>query len=122
MNLLNLPPESPIDQRFKELSQDDRVSDFYLTANESLAYKRNGQLVHDGTVYDFAVPDNLEPGCVDSAIDLHGRRYRVSHMVTKGKLRWVLRLLPEIIPTPDSVKVPVCPPSRRSWRRATACS
>jgi twitching motility protein PilT len=27
-------------------------------------------------------------------------------MVTKGKLRWVLRLLPNIIPEPDSIKVP----------------
>ncbi len=107
MNLLKIDPEGTVGQRFKELSQDDRVSDFYLTANEPLAYKRNGQLVYDGTVYDFAVPENLEPGCVDSAIDLHGRRYRVSQMMTKGKLRWVLRLLPEIIPTPDSVKVPV---------------
>ncbi len=107
MNYLNIDPESPIGQRFKELSQDPRLSDFYLTANEPLAYKSNGQMTYDTVVYDFDVPEVIEPGCVDSAIDLHGRRYRVSQMVTKGKLRWVLRLLPNVIPEPDSIKVPL---------------
>lgn len=106
MNYLQLDPESPIGQRFKELSQDPRVSDFYLTANDRLAYKRNGQMVYEDIVYSLDVPAHLEPGCVDSAIDLHGRRYRVSQMVTKGRLRWVLRLLPQDIPTPESIKVP----------------
>jgi twitching motility protein PilT len=106
MNLLQIDPESPTGQRFKELSQDPRVSDFYLTANEPLAYKSNGQMVYDHVVYDFAVPEFLEPGCVDSAMDLHGRRYRVSQLVTKGKLRWVLRLLPNVIPEPGAIKVP----------------
>jgi twitching motility protein PilT len=106
MNYLNIDPESPIGQRFKEMSQDSRVSDFYLTANEPLAYKVNGHMTYDTVVYDFAVPEHIEPGCVDSAIDLHGRRYRVSQMVTKGKLRWVLRLLPNVIPAPEAIKVP----------------
>ena len=106
MNYLKIDPESPIGQRFKELSQDPRLSDFYLTANERLAYKANGEMTYDTVVYDFDVPELIEPGCVDSAIDLHGRRYRVSQMVTKGKLRWVLRLLPNVIPTPESIKVP----------------
>ena len=106
MNHLSIPPDSPVGQRFKELSADSRVSDFYLTANEPLAYKANGQMVYDEVVYECAVPEQIEPGCVDSAIDLHGRRYRVSQMVTKGKLRWVLRLLPNVIPAPESIKVP----------------
>jgi twitching motility protein PilT len=106
MNYLHIEPESPVGQRFKELSQDSRVSDFYLTANDRLAYKRNGQLVYEDTVYQLDVPDRLEPGCVDTALDLHGRRYRVSQMLTKGRLRWVLRLLPHEIPTPESIKVP----------------
>ena len=106
MNYLRLDPESPIGLRFKELSQDPRVSDFYLTANEPLAYKSNGHMTYDSVVYDFDVPEVVEPGCVDSAIDLHGRRYRVSQMVTKGKLRWVLRLLPNVIPEPSAIRVP----------------
>jgi twitching motility protein PilT len=116
MNYLHLDPESPIGQRFKELSQDARVSDFYLTANEPLAYKLNGQLVYDSLVYEFPVPEQMEPGCVDSAIDLHGRRYRVSQMLTKGRLRWVLRLLPNQIPTPESIKVP--PPALKAFLEA----
>lgn len=106
MNLLQIDPESPIGQRFKELSQDSRVSDFYLTANDRLAYKVNGQLIYDEVVHAVDVPEVLEPGCHDSAIDLHGRRYRVSQMVTQGRLRWVLRLLPNVIPDPESIKVP----------------
>jgi len=105
-NYLDLSPDSPIGRRFEELSQDSRISDFYLTANEPLAYKVNGQMTYDEVVYDFSMPEHIEPGCVDSAIDLHGRRYRVSQMVTKGKLRWVLRLLPNVIPAPESIKVP----------------
>ena len=116
MNYLHLDPDSPIGQRFKELSQDPRVSDFYLTANEPLAYKVNGQLIYDTVVHEMNVPDHMEPGCVDSAIDLHGRRYRVSQMLTKGKLRWVLRLLPNQIPTPESIKVP--PPALKAFLEA----
>jgi twitching motility protein PilT len=116
MNYLHIDPESPIGQRFKELSTDPRVSDFYLTANEPLAYKVNGQLVYDTVTYDLEVPEHMEPGCVDSAIDLHGRRYRVSQMLTKGRLRWVLRLLPNQIPTPESIKVP--PPALKAFLEA----
>jgi twitching motility protein PilT len=116
MNLLHIDPESPTGRRFKELSQDARVSDFYLTANEPLAYKANGKMVYDDVVYDFTLPAVIEPGCVDSAIDLHGRRYRVSQMVTKGRLRWVLRLLPNVIPKPEEIKVP--PAAMKSFLEA----
>lgn len=106
MRLLNLPPESPIGQRIKALSTGEGVSDFYLTPGEPLSYKNNGQLVYDPTVFDMDVPAHLEPGCDDSGMDLHGRRFRVSQMMTQGKLRWVLRLLPNEIPEPGSIKVP----------------
>lgn len=107
MNYLNLSPDSPAGLRFKELCEDPRISDFYLTANEPMAYKRNGQLIYDSTVFEIQTPDHIEPGCVDSALNLHGRRYRVSQLVTMGKLRWVLRLLPNQIPEPTDVKVPL---------------
>jgi len=116
MRLLDLPPESPVGQRIKELSFGEGVSDFYLTPDEPLAYKKNGQLIYDETYFDMAVPPYLEPGCDDSAMDLHGRRFRVSQMVTQGRLRWVLRLLPNEIPHPDSVKVP--PPALKSFLEA----
>jgi twitching motility protein PilT len=82
------------------------VSDFYLTPGEPLSYKLNGQLIYDDTVFEMALPEYLEPGCDDSALDLHGRRFRVSQMVTQGRLRWVLRLLPNEIPPPSAIKVP----------------
>jgi len=106
MNLLDLPPESPIGQRIKDLSTGEGVSDFYLTPSEPMSYKKNGRLVYDETIFEMLVPGHLEPGCWDFAIDLHGRRFRVSQMLTQGKLRWVLRLLPNEIPEPPAIKVP----------------
>ncbi len=106
MRLLDLPPESLIGQRIKDLSTGEGISDFYLTPGEPLSYKKNGQLIYDSSVFEMEVPPHLEPGCDDSAMDLHGRRFRVSQMLTQGKLRWVLRLLPNEIPKPDSIKVP----------------
>ena len=106
MRLLDLPPESPVGLRIKELAIADGVSDFYLTPDELLSYKINGELVFDALFFDMAIPEHLEPGCHDSAMDLHGYRFRVSQMVTRGRLRWVLRLLPSEIPAPDAIKVP----------------
>jgi twitching motility protein PilT len=106
MRLLDLPPESPVGLRIKELAVADGISDFYLTPGELLSYKSNGELVYDPLIFDMAIPPNLEPGCHDSAMDLHGYRFRVSQMVTRGRLRWVLRLLPSKIPEPGAIKVP----------------
>lgn len=106
MRLLELHPDSPVGERIRDLSTADGVSDFYLTPGEPLSYKHNGQLIYDETVFEMTPPEYLEPGCDDSALDLHGRRFRVSQMVTQGRLRWVLRLLPNEIPHPSSIKVP----------------
>ncbi len=106
MRLLDLPPDSPVGLRIKELSVAEGVSDFYLTPGAPLSYKYNGQLVFEDLLFDMPVPPHIEPGCDDSAMDLHGRRFRVNQMVTKGQLRWVLRLLPNEIPPPDAIKVP----------------
>jgi len=106
MRLLDLPPDSPVGLRIKELALSDGISDFYLTPGELMAYKHNGELVYDPLVFEMRVPADIEPGCHDSAMDLHGYRFRVSQMVTRGRLRWVLRLLPSRIPEPDAVRVP----------------
>lgn len=116
MRLLDLPPDSVVALRIHELGESEGVSDFYLTPGEPLSYKVNGQLYFDSLIFEMNVPEHLEPGCHDSAIDLHGRRFRVSQMVTQGKLRWVLRLLPNEIPTPESIKVP--PPALKSFLEA----
>lgn len=106
MRLLDLPPDGPVGLRIHQLGEADGVSDFYLTPGEPLAFKYNGQLIFDELVFEMAVPENIEPGCHDSAMDLHGRRFRVSQMVTQGKLRWVLRLLPNVIPEPSAIRIP----------------
>lgn len=106
MRLLVLPEDSPTAQRIRDLSMADGVSDFYLTPGEPLSYKYNGQLIFDDIIFEMPVPEHIEPGCDDSAMDLFGRRYRVNQMVTQGKLRWVLRLLPNVIPDPDAIRVP----------------
>ncbi len=107
MNLLRLPADAPAAIRIQNLGVQDGVSDFYLTPGERLSYKINGQLIYDDLVFEMKPPPFLEPGCEDSAMDLHGRRFRVSQMVTQGRLRWVLRLLPNVIPDPEAIKVPL---------------
>lgn len=116
MRLLDLPPDSPVAYRIHELGSADGVSDFYLTPGEPLSYKYNGQLIYDELIFEMKVPEYLEPGCDDSAMDLHGRRFRVSQMLTQGKLRWVLRLLPNIIPDPLAISVPT--PALKSYLEA----
>lgn len=106
MRLLDLPTDSPVAMRIHELASSEGVSDFYLTPDEQLSYKFNGQLIYDPLVFQMKVPDVIEPGHDDSAMDLSGRRYRVNQMVTQGRLRWVLRLLPDGIPEPARIKVP----------------
>jgi twitching motility protein PilT len=106
MRLLDLPPDSPVAIRIQQLGESEGVSDFYLTPGEPLCYRYNGQLVYDDVVFEMAVPETIQPGCDDSGMDLHGRRFRVSQMVTKGQLRWVLRLLPNLIPDPETIRVP----------------
>lgn len=116
MRLLDLPPDSPVGLRIKELALADGISDFYLTPGELLSYKHNGELVFDPLAFEMPVPPQLEPGCHDSAMDLHGYRFRVSQMVTRGRLRWVLRLLPSRIPEPEAIRVP--PPALKSFLEA----
>lgn len=116
MRLLDLPIESPVAQRIAELSSAEGVSDYYLTPGEQLSYKLNGQLIYDPLVFDMRIPDHIEPGHDDSAMDLCNRRFRVNQMVTQGKLRWVLRLLPDGIPEPSRIKVP--PPAVKAMLEA----
>lgn len=116
MLLLNLPPDSPVGRRIGELALRDGISDFYLTPGERLTYKHNGSLVFDELDFNMALPDDIPPGCHDSAMELHGYRFRVSQMVTRGRLRWVLRLLPSRIPEPGAIMVP--PPALKGFLEA----
>ncbi|HEY8902767.1 MAG TPA: ATPase, T2SS/T4P/T4SS family [Chthoniobacterales bacterium] len=109
----DIPADSPLGQRILALATGEGVSDFYVTPNDPLCYKKNGQLRFDEFVWQ---PDDLPPlapGCLDYATDIGELRFRVSRMVAQGRFRWVLRLLPKDIPRPDAIKVP--PPAVKSF-------
>lgn len=97
---------SQIGHRMLHLSKDSGVSDFYITPWEQLTYRRNGKLYFDSFVYQPERPLEFTPGCVDYALSLGNRRYRVNRMVTRGRPRWVMRLLPEEIPDISKLLVP----------------
>ena len=46
------------------------------------------------------------PGCQDYAMMIGPYRFRVNRMTTRGRFRWVLRLLPSEIPTVEQIRVP----------------
>jgi len=97
---------SPLGQRILQLAEGEGISDFYVTPGDPLCYKANGQLKIDEFCYrPEALPD-LHPGCLDYAMNIGPHRFRVSRMVTQGRFRWVLRLLPKDIPNPSDIKVP----------------
>lgn len=93
-------------QRILSLSQQPGVSDFYITPWEPLSYKFNGHLVYDPFIYQPSQAYAVTPGYRDYAISFAGRRYRVNQLATRGRLRWVMRLLPNKIPNPQDIGVP----------------
>jgi twitching motility protein PilT len=107
---------SQLGYRILHLSKDSGVSDFYVTPWEQLTYKRNGKLFFDSFVYQPERPLDAKPGCHDYAISMGGRRYRVNRMLTRGRPRWTLRLLPENIPDVGQINVP--PPAIKAFLEA----
>ncbi len=107
---------SQLGYRILHLSKDPGVSDFYITPWEQLTYKRNGKLFFDSFVYQPERPIEVSPGCIDYAISMGTRRYRVNRMITRGRPRWTMRLLPENIPDVASIAVP--PPAIKAFLEA----
>ena len=107
---------SQLGYRILHLSKDPGVSDFYITPWEQLTYKRNGKLFFDSFVYQPERPIEVTPGCIDYAISMGTRRYRVNRMITRGRPRWTMRLLPETIPDVASISVP--PPAIKAFLEA----
>ena len=107
---------SQLGYRILHLSKDSGVSDFYITPWEQLTYKRNGKLFFDSFVYQPERPIEVSPGCIDYAISMGTRRYRVNRMITRGRPRWTMRLLPENIPDVASISVP--PPAIKAFLEA----
>ena len=107
---------SQLGYRILHLSKDSGVSDFYITPWEQLTYKRNGKLFFDSFVYQPERPIEVTPGCIDYAISMGTRRYRVNRMITRGRPRWTMRLLPENIPDVAAISVP--PPAIKAFLEA----
>jgi twitching motility protein PilT len=104
---------SPLGRRIVDLAEDSGVSDFYATPGDALCYKTNGELIIDGFRYEPTELPEMHAGCLDYAMDIGPHRFRVSRMVTKGRFRWVLRLLPRDIPDPEAIKIP--PPALKAF-------
>lgn len=88
------------------LSQQSGISDFYITPWERLLYRRNGELISDSFVFQPEQAMEVTPGCQDYAWQIGQLRFRVNKLVTRGRLRWVFRLLPSQIPTPEQISLP----------------
>ncbi|MEM7383964.1 MAG: ATPase, T2SS/T4P/T4SS family [Verrucomicrobiota bacterium] len=102
----DLTENTKLGQRVLQLAEADGISDFYITPWERLVYKINGQLYYDPFVYTPSAALENTPGTLDYAHVLGNNRFRVNRMMTRGKLRWVLRLLPVRIPKAEEVSVP----------------
>jgi twitching motility protein PilT len=107
---------SQLGNRILQISKDSGISDFYITPWEQLVYRRNGKLFYDSYVYQPQVALEMIPGTADYATSMGGRRYRVNRLATRGRLRWVLRLLPENIPDMDKLALP--PPAIKAFLEA----
>jgi len=97
---------SPLGNRILQLSKDSGLSDFYVTPWEPLSFRRNGKLYYDSFIYQPTVQMESRTGTADYAVSMGGRRFRVNRMTTRGRLRWVLRLLPEQIPLMEKLSLP----------------
>ncbi len=108
MPLHDFREDTPVGQRIMQLAQSGSISDFYITPWEPLCYKLNGELHRDESfIYTPCQQLEVTPGCEDYAVVLGPHRFRVNQLVTRGKLRWVMRLLPVQIPTAEQVNVPL---------------
>lgn len=93
-------------QRLIELAEGEGISDFYITPWEPLVYRKNGELLYDHFIYQPEQESPVIPGCSDYALMIGDCRFRVNKMVSRGRYRWVLRLLPTEIPSCDDIRVP----------------
>lgn len=97
---------SPLGNRILHLAQTHNISDFYVTPREQLSYRKNGELVLDSFIYQPETQEPIEPGTKDYAMQIGPLRFRVNQLVTRGRLRWVMRLLPNQIPSPQQISLP----------------
>tara|TARA_R110000850_G_scaffold185992_3_gene311912 strand:+ start:5718 stop:6788 length:1071 start_codon:yes stop_codon:yes gene_type:complete len=97
---------SSLGNRILHLAHEHSISDFYVTPREQLSYRKNGELVIDSFIYQPIEETEVVPGTKDYAMQIGPLRFRVNQLVTRGRLRWVMRLLPNQIPTPQQISLP----------------
>ncbi|MEX2578565.1 MAG: ATPase, T2SS/T4P/T4SS family [Verrucomicrobiales bacterium] len=97
---------SPLGNRILHLAQKHNISDFYVTPWEQLSYRKNGGLVIDSFIYQPDTAPEAKPGTHDYAMQIGPLRFRVNQLTTRGRLRWVMRLLPNHIPSPEQISLP----------------
>ncbi len=102
----DLHERQPLGYRLLQIAQDPGVSDFYITPWEQLVVRRNGKLIYDSYVYQPSGPLEVTAGTQDFAVMVGERRFRGNRMSTRGRLRWVMRLLPSNIPPIENLGVP----------------
>lgn len=98
---------SPLGNRILHLAQKYNISDFYITPWEQLSYRMNGDLVIDSFIFQPEQQLEIRPGTLDYAMQIGPLRFRVNQLVTRGRLRWVMRLLPNNIPAPQQISLPM---------------
>ena len=68
---------------------------------------RNHEYARGGVVEGYNINEvEVKPGCADYAMMIGDYRFRVNRMVSRGRYRWVMRLLPTDIPTCEDIRVP----------------
>lgn len=102
----NIDEKTPLGNRIMHLAQTHNISDFYITPYEQLVFRKNGEMTIDSFIYQPEKPLDIQPGTKDYAIQIGPLRFRVNELVTRGRLRWVMRLLPNQIPTPEQISLP----------------
>lgn len=102
----DLTERSSLGNRIMHLAHEKNISDFFITPYEQIVYRHNGDMVIDSFVYQPETPLEVKPGCEDYAHQLGPLRFRVNKLVTRGRIRWVMRLLPSHIPDPQQVSLP----------------
>lgn len=101
-----LDERSPLGNRILHLAEQHGISDFYITPWEQLIFRQNGEMQFDSFVYQPESLPEVAPGTLDYAWQLGHLRFRVNRMATRGRLRWVMRLLPSRIPNPSEIMLP----------------
>ena len=107
---------SPLGNRILHLAQKYNISDFFITPCEQLSYRMNGELVIDSFIFQPEEEQQVSPGTLDYAMQIGPLRFRVNQLVTRGRLRWVMRLLPSNIPSPQQISLP--PQALKSYLEA----